>query len=323
MIERDNYKEKTKKQKAGFIIKCIFWILGVALLLMGIVANITDIPSFFWNILRDGVGSVVSAFSALETWLPAVLRSLTWLIIIFIISKFARFLLNKILVSTNRGKTILKLFDSSIKYAGGIAAVFFMLTSWGVDTGTLLASAGIVGLIIGLGAQSIIEDVLSGISILFENAYQIGDIVVIDGFRGEILEIGIRTTKILDSMGDLRVINNSDVRSVVNMTYNLSVSIVDVSINYSEHLERVEKILNESMKGIAEKIPSIVNLPQYKGVQEFNNSGVTLRIIAECKEENRFQMTRDLRRELKIIFDNNGIEMAKPQIVVSKSEKAD
>ncbi len=154
-----------------------------------------------------------------------------------------------------------------------------------------------------------------------EKTYDIGDVVVIDNFRGTVTEIGIRTTKIKDAGSDIKVINNSDIRTLVNMTGDLSIAISDVDIEYSESLERVEEVIAKNLAVIKEKIPTIIDGPFYKGVASLGTSGVKLRIVAKCKEDTKFQTQRDINRQIKLIFDENNINIPFTQIVVHEPTK--
>ena len=156
----------------------------------------------------------------------------------------------------------------------------------------------------------------AGIFIVFERTFEIGDIIVVDGFRGTVKEMGIRTTKIEDAGGDVKVINNSDIRTLINMTSKLSTAVCDISISYNEDIEKVEQVLNKNLGKIKEKYKAIVNGPTYVGVQSLADSAVIIRVIAECNEMMRYQVQRDINREIKIIFEKNNIQIPYPQIVV-------
>ena len=211
-----------------------------------------------------------------------ILRIISLCFIVCTITHIVRLLLRIIGPKLKRGQSLASLFSSFAKYLGAIILIFAILGTLGVDTTVLLASAGILSLIVGLGAQPLIEDIFAGIFIVFEHTFEIGDIIVVDGFRGTVKEMGIRTTKIEDAGGDVKVINNSDIRTLINMTSKLSTAVCDVSIS----------------------------------VQSLSDSAVVIRIIAECNETMRYQVQRDINREIKIIFDQNNILIPYPQIVV-------
>ena len=231
-----------------------------------------------------------------------------------------RIILSALLPKIKKGGAIVNLACSFTKYLAAIIIVFMILAAWGVNTTALLAGVGILSLIVGIGAQPLIEDVIAGLFIVFEKTFDVGDIIVVDGFRGTVKEIGIRTTKIEDAGGDIKVMNNSDLRTIVNMTNELSLAICDVDVEYSESLERVESVIKDNLDKIRRNVPSIKSGPEYKGVQELGSSGVKIRIIAECHESELFQTERDLNRQIKLVFDKNAINIPFTQVVVHKAE---
>lgn len=255
--------------------------------------------------------------------IPAILKTLQIFTIFWALSLFGRFLLRRLLSKTKRGITIVKLLDSFIKYLLVIIEIMLILNAWGVDTTTLLASAGILSLVIGLGAQSLIADIIAGIFIVFEGEFQVGDIVIIDGWRGTVDEIGIRTTKIIDWQGNIKIINNSQIASIINQSKELSVTTCVVAIDYRESIPRVELIIKDNLERIKNAIPQIVEGPYYKGVDSLGDSSVNLLFIATVKESDYYVVQRALNREIKLIFDENNVSIPFPQITVNEPEEFD
>lgn len=249
------------------------------------------------------------------------LRSLSLAFFILSLSFLLRIALKFLSPFLKKGGAVLNLLASLIKYAALIVLIFLILAAFHVDTVTLLVSAGVVSLVIGLGAQSLISDVIAGLFIVFEEVFDIGDIIVIDGFRGTVKEIGVRTTQIVDWAGNVKVVNNSDIRALVNMTSELSTSFITISIEYGESIERVETIIKANLEAMKKNIPDIVDGPYYKGVSELGESGVSLAFIATSKEADRFQVERDLRRQLKLLFDENNIGIPFPQVTVNQPKE--
>ncbi|MDV9527855.1 mechanosensitive ion channel, partial [Clostridioides difficile] len=186
-----------------------------------------------------------------------------------------------------RGETVCRLLRSFTKYFSVIAMLYFCLALIGVDTKTLLASAGILTLVVGLGAKTLVSDILAGLFIIFEGEFRVGDIVTIGDWRGTVLEIGIRTTKIEDPSKNIKIISNSEVSGVINMTRQYSYSWADVGIEYGESLERVENILEKEFPNIRKRLPNIIEGPFYKGVIELGESSVVVRVMVLCTESDR------------------------------------
>ncbi len=249
------------------------------------------------------------------------LRSLSYVVCILSTSYVVRNVLSLSFKWLKRGLSLISLLCSFIKYVAAIVIIFFILSAFGVDTGALLAGLGLLSLVVGLAIQPLLQDIIAGLFVVFEKTYDVGDVVVIDTFRGTVIEIGIRTTKLQDAGGDIKVINNSDIRTLVNMTSELSLAICDVDIEYGESLERVEQVIQESLPVMKEKIPSLVDGPYYKGVVQLGASGVTLRLIAQCAEGDKFQAQRDMNRQIKLIFDANDIGIPFTQVVVHQAKE--
>ena len=148
-----------------------------------------------------------------------------------------------------------------------------------------------------------------------------GDIIEVSGFRGTVESIGIRTTAIRDVGNNVKIINNSDLRNILNRSTADSFAVTTVSVSYGAELERVEKVIAELLPGIKEKYPDIfVAVPKYSGVQELGESGVQLKFVAEVEEKNVFSAPRIMNREIKIAFDKAGIEIPFNQIVVHQAK---
>ncbi len=249
------------------------------------------------------------------------LRSLSYIVCILFLSYALRVLMKLGFRWLRRGMAIISLLCSCIKYVAVVVVVFFVMAAFGVNTNALIAGIGILSLIVGLAIQPLLQDIIAGIFVVFEKTYDIGDVVVVDTFRGTVIEIGIRTTKLKDAGGDIKVINNSDIRTLVNMTSELSLAVSDVDVEYGESLERVEKVIEENLSLIKEKVPAIVDGPYYKGVVMLGAHGVTLRLIAQCAEDAKFQTQRDMNRQIKLIFDANDIGIPFPQVVVHQAKE--
>lgn len=304
--------EKSKKIPYG---KIITLLVLVAITVVSAVFNtkIFDEQQSIFNQHVSDNGVVQTLYGKI----PALIRSVQIVTVALVLSIALRFVLNAAFTRTKRGLTIVKLLCSFVKWAIGIVAVLLILGAWGVNTGALLAGAGILSLIVGLGAQSLIADIIAGLFIVIEGEYQVGDIVIIDDWRGTVLEIGIRTTKIEDAGGNVKIINNSEIKSIVNQTQQLSVAKATIGIEYGESIPHVEIVIRDNLQKIGERIPAIVEGPYYKGVSALSASSVDLLFVAKCKEEDIYQVQRDLNRELKLMFDDNNINIPFPQVVVN------
>ncbi len=307
-------KQRKTQDKQGLVLAAIGYVLLAAALLCTafVIAG-----RWIDGVKQTKFFDQVDIFTSVKEQNPW-LRSLSYTICIFSIFYCVRFLLRAGSRWLQHGLAVISLLCSFLKYVAAIIILFCVLAAFGVDTNALFAGLGILSLIVGLAVQPLLQDVIAGIFVVFEKTYDVGDVVVVDSFRGTVVEIGIRTTKLKDAGGDIKVINNSDIRTLVNMTSDLSVAISEVDIEYGESLERVEEIILANLARIKENIPDIVDGPYYKGVVALGASGVTLRLSAQCKEDSKFQTQRDMNRQIKLIFDENGIGIPYPQVVVHK-----
>ena len=314
------FKDRSPKEKRSIII--VIAIVFV-LLLVSILGPIIFPNTLFSNIIENSVGKFFNLFNFFKNNYVIIIETLAIIFFMWLIDKVLLLLVSLLKIKTLRGTTIANLVNSTIKYLVFLIAVFLILSAWGVQTPTLLAGAGIIGLAISFGAQSLIEDIFSGLFIIFEKQFSVGDIIQIGDFRGVVKEISLRVTKFEDVNGDIKIINNSDIRGAINTTASLSKSSCEISINYSEDLEKVERIIHENLSDIKTKIPKIVEGPYYLGVQSLADSSVVLKLMALVNESDRFSVSRQLNREMKLLFDRNNIGIPFPQLVVHEGKKDD
>lgn len=307
---------KTKQEKVKLTLKVLFLLISIGYVIVLFISH----KLFGEDSLLAQVFYPNSNLENYNIQVIAILRSLGLIILTYICSKVIRQILAKCLLSGKNGITALKLIDSAIKYLAAIIMIILVLNTWGVETATILASAGILSLVIGLGAQSLIADIIAGVFIVFEGDFRVNDIVVIDGWRGTIKEIGIRTTKIEDAGGNVKIINNSEIKTIINQTKELSVAKCTMSIAYEESLPRVELVIRDHLAEIKNNLPDIIDGPYYKGVSELAASSVNLLFVAKCKEENLYQVQRDLTKELFLLFSKENINIPFNQLVVSQKE---
>ena len=216
---------------------------------------------------------------------------------------------------SHRAMTLLTITRSLIRYIAAIVILCWGLAILGVDIPAIVASVGILTLVVGFGAESLIADVITGTFMLCENQYNVGDIVEVDGFRGTVHEIGIRTTSIMDTGHNLKIINNSEMKNILNRSDNASVAVSDIDIPYETDLEAFEQKLPALMEDIYSRHPDILNAaPSYLGVQALGASGVTLRFIAEVPEDKIYAAGRVLNRDLLVGFKKLGVECPYPHL---------
>ena len=307
------FKSKPTKEKVRIIIVSSIVLIAI---LLAVFADMIFPNTAFSAVIENSVGKFFNIVKFVSDHYVTLLESVTIIFFIWLINKLLMFLVMIFVKKGERSETVGALLTSIVGYASVVIAAFLILSAWGVQTPTLLAGAGIIGLALSFGAQSLIEDVISGLFIIFEKQFHVGDVVQIGDFRGVVIELGIRTTKFEDINGDIKILNNSDIRGAINTSSHLSPAICDISIGYGEDIKRVEAIILKNLDQIKASIPDIEEGPYYRGVQSLADSSVIIRIFAKTAETKRYQVARDLNRAMKILFDENNINIPFPQLVI-------
>jgi len=247
----------------------------------------------------------------------AILRVIAMTAAVLFCADFLLLVFSTIKPKSHRGKTVVSLLSSLTRYVAALVILCWGLSLFNVDVNTIVASVGVVALVVGFGAESLIADLVTGIFMLFENQYNVGDIVEVNGFRGTVKEIGIRTTCIMDTGKNVKIINNSDMKNILNRSDNASIAAATIDIPYSTDLEKLEARLPALMKEIYDRHSDVMLAePRYIGVQTLGESGISLKFIVETEEDNIFSTPRILNRDLLLGFRKLGVECPFPQVDV-------
>ena len=313
MQKLKKWKNKTKSEKTRSIISYIafFILLAGTVLIIVFYDKVHGANSIFNQAISKN-----EFVNLMYSRIPSLLWTIQIIVWCIAADYILKFLIALFVPKTQKGLTMMMIFRSFLKWAIAIMAVLFILATWGVDTLTLLASAGVLTLIIGLGAQSLIADIVAGLFIVFEDEYEVGDIIVLDGWRGTVVEIGIRTTKIQDAGGNIKIVNNSEIKAVINQTKENSTAKCYLNINYEEDLDKVEEVINKGLKDASKQFDNIIGDIKYLGVSEFSSNGVTLFFIAKCKEKEIYNVQRKMNKVLSQMLAKGGILLAYQNIVV-------
>lgn len=243
-----------------------------------------------------------------------------------IIIKFSRGIIERLFTQSVRSnlfgeekrlETLKVLTQSIVTYAVYFVVILMILGTLGVDTASIIASAGIIGLAVGFGAQSLVKDVITGFFMIFENYFTVGDYIQTAGIGGIVEETGLRTTKIRDFAGELHIIPNSQILIVTNYNRGKARAMVEVGITYEEDIDHAIKVLQKEADLVAEEFKEvIVDPPKVLGVQNLGPSEVMIGVIAFTKPMEQWRLERELRRRLKGALDREGIDMPYPRRVV-------
>lgn len=219
-------------------------------------------------------------------------------------------------VDKRKTKTINGLINNLIKYFIVLVDVVMILDIFGIDTKTLIASLGVVGLVAGLAVQDTLKDFVAGMSIILENQYRVGDTITVKGFRGEVIALGIKSTRIRAYTGEVMVIANHLIDEVINHSLDKSVAIVDIPVSYDTNIDKLYKVLNGLFDEVNGTISGIVGDIKILGLQSYDDSSICFRVVCDTKPMEHFQVERELRRLIKDCFDKNHIEIPFTQVVV-------
>lgn len=211
-----------------------------------------------------------------------------------------------------RADTLINMFSTTTVVILWIVAVIVILQEFGVNLGALATSAGFIGIVLGFGARGIVRDILSGIFIILENQYRIGDSVMIAGQSGTVEHITIRVTKLRDLEGNVYFIPNGEVTTVTNKTLGFSNVVIEVGVSYATDINKAEKVMNEVGEALAVD-------PDWKGritapikflrLDTFGETNITLKALGKVTPAEQWAVAGEYRRRIKAAFDKNKIEM--------------
>lgn len=250
-------------------------------------------------------------------------------IVIYILTKIVNRLINRtvenrkkklLFVSDKRANTLINTFNKAINYFLVFIGVVMALDLFGIDTKSILATAGIGGLAIGFGAQSLVKDLITGVFILLEDQYAVGELIKIEGYEGIVEDLGVRVTKLRDFSGELHIIPNGNIKIVTNKTRGAMRSLVIMSIAYEEDLNRALEVLEEECLRIEKSNDTIIEGPTVLGVDDLGEYSVDIRIVAKTNPMDQWTIERKIRKDLKIALEKAGIEIPYPKSIIYKRE---
>jgi len=222
-----------------------------------------------------------------------------------------------------REDTLIRIFTGATSILISILAILMILQEAGLKIGPILASAGIAGLAFGFGGQYLIKDIITGLFLILENQYRIGDVININGTGGLVQDISLRKTTLRDIDGTLHHIPHGSITMVSNMSKDFARVNLDVGVAYSTDLEHVISVVNKTGNELAADplfSDSIISPPQFLRINAFEDSAIVIKILGDTKPLKQWDVTGELRKRLKIAFDREGIEIPFPQRVVHQAK---
>ena len=215
-----------------------------------------------------------------------------------------------------RKQTLLLLINSIVKYVLMIICVLTILNIYGVDTTALITSLGLLGLGVSLALQDTLRDFLAGFFIIFDNQYDIGDTISINNFRGEVIALGLKTTKIRAYTGEVNIIANRNIQEVINYSASNSLAIVDFEVSYDDDLNKVEKILTSLCEDLTNRLDNIKGNVELLGIEDLGSNGIKYRITVETKSMGQYGVQREIRKAVREELNKNGIVIPYSQVVI-------
>ena len=266
------------------------------------------------DILTDlGLNSVISEV------IVTVASVLIWIIvgiILIALVKRATYKLFKLNERSDRALTIGKLLNSIFRYFIWFIIGIVILGELNIDVTPFIASAGVIGLAIGFGAQEIVKDFISGFFIIFEGSFDVNDVVEIHGFKGNVISLGLRTTTIKNWKGEVKTVNNGDIRSLINFSKDNSVAIIEFGVAYDTDLGKLKELMATFVEEIGTKFPGMVEAPNFLGVNELADSSINCLMIAKTNPQEHYSVQREIKQAVVTYLNNNNIEIPFPHMVI-------
>jgi moderate conductance mechanosensitive channel len=246
-----------------------------------------------------------------DMWASVIFSGLR-IIIIFILTRIiiklvyntidrslARKTNTRLLSNTRRFTTVGELLKNVVTVICNFIMIILILSEFNFDLAPLLAGAGVLGLAIGFGAQSLVKDVITGFFIILEDQFAVGDVIQTGTFKGTVEMIGLRTTRLLSTTGEVHIIPNGTIANVTNYSLANAMAVVDVPVKMEQSLEVTLGILGEALRGIEERHESILAYPNVLGIQSMSTSEYVIRVAASCLPNARESAERQIQSEIK------------------------
>ncbi len=252
-----------------------------------------------------------------------IVKPIIYIALAFVFYKILTFLLNralhtKYLKSKNKKRvnTTLSLINNCLKYIIIFLTILVVLNNFGINVSSILAGLGIVAAVLTLAFQDLAKDFIAGISIVMEDQFEIGDNVMINGFRGDVIEMGLKTTRLRDYKGAVQIISNHMITEVTNYSLNPSLAEITIAVDSSNDLDKVEKVIKETMTSIDSSYQGLKSKTELLGVEMIDQNAVTYKISVTTKTNQNFTVERNMRRDFQAALLKAKIKLPKTHMEV-------
>ncbi len=219
-----------------------------------------------------------------------------------------------------RIETTRSVMNNILKYIIIVITFLLILSIYNVNVSSIFAGLGIATAVLSLAFQDVAKDFLAGLSILLEDQFEVGDNIEVNGFRGTVIALGLKTTQIQHLDGSVKIMANHTINEIVNYSMKPSLAIVDISVSYESDLNKVEKVLEKTMKKIDETYKDLKGKCELWGVEALSESSVVYRIVVLTKPLENFMVQRQMRKDFKLALDKAGIKIPYQQIEVHNEQ---
>ncbi len=226
------------------------------------------------------------------------------------------FKININMSNDKKNKTISGIVTNCLKYMIIVIDILMILSFYGVNTAGLITSLGIAGAVVGFAVQDTLKDIFAGFFILTEDQYRIGDTITIGDFRGEVVDISLKTTRIKAYTGEIKIISNRNITELINHSKTNSLAIVDVATEYREDTKKIEDTLEELCKRLSNELPNLRGKVESLGIVELGSNAVIFRVTAETRSMMQYQVERLIRKAIKDEFKEKKINIPFTQLVI-------
>lgn len=232
------------------------------------------------------------------------------ILLYIVLSKLVKKVFNaKTKIDQRKQKAVCTLINNILKMLLIVIVAVIILNEFGVDTAALITSLGVVGLVLGLALQDILKDVIAGISIMLEDQFAVGDHITIGNFKGEVISLGVRTTRVKSYTGEVQIINNRMITSIVNHSLASGRAIIEIVVAYDSDYDKVEKVINEVCKEVNTKQEVLKSELKLLGINKLLPNGVSYQIIGKTKPGEHSKIEKETKRLLIEKFSKNKIEI--------------
>ena len=222
--------------------------------------------------------------------------------------------------SNKKALTLLTILTNVVKYIILAIALLMILATWGVDTKALIASLGVAGAVAGLAMQDMLKDFIGGADILTEDQFKVGDNIEIKGFRGNVIYLGMKITKIRAYTGEVKIIANRNINEVINYSVMPAVCVVDVGLSYDNKIEKTEAVLKTAIENTAKQITYLKRPITILGIEKLNNDSIVYRVEAEVEPMKNFEFNRIFLKEILKQAEANNLTLSYDKINVTNEQ---